>query len=210
MDWNAVRSTAAAALALLALLLAGITFSAIISGVDGLLVIVVGATGCGAIVFGLIAAWLWFKSGPEQGSVLSPVRNRHRSGATFRARPATRAAQPKPTPPIQSATPTSPAVQRPRARDLPVCDYTPPVRAPSTPGRRRILLGVGLLILFSGVQTIRTGKAKFGPKGPGTYRTKEPLAFWAIVALQVGVGGALLSVAAREAMAARRQRRAGD
>jgi hypothetical protein len=210
MDGYAVRAIGAAVLALLALLLAGITFSAIVSGVDGLLVIVVGATGCGAVLFGLIAAWLWSRSGPEHGSVLSTVRSRHRTGAKIHARPASRVAQPMPTPPVRPAAPTSPTVHRPRARNLPACDDTPPVRAPSTPGRRRTLLGVGLLILFSGIQDIRTGKAKLGPKGPGTYRAKEPFSFWAIVALQLGVAGALLSVAAREAMAARRRRRDGD
>ena len=90
-----------------------------------------------------------------------------------------------------------------------MCDYTPPARAARTSGQRRAFLGVGLLILFSGVHDIGTGKAKLGPRGPGTDRAKQPFAFWAIVALQLGVACALLSVAAREAMAARRQRRAG-
>jgi hypothetical protein len=214
MDGQTVRKVAAAVLALIALLLAAITVSAIISGADGMLVIVVGATGSGAVLLGLIAAWLWFGSRPDYEPVLSSVRSRHRTGHKFPARPATRAAEPMPAPPpvsqIQPAAPSSPTVRRLHARDLPVCDYTPPPpRAVRTPGQRRILLGLGLLILFSGVHDIRTGKAKLSPKGKATDRAQQPFAFWALVALQLGVAGALLSVAAREAMAARRQRGTG-
>jgi hypothetical protein len=232
-----VRNFVAAAVALLALLLAGVTFSAIVSGVDGLLVIVVGVAGGGAVLLGLLAAWLRSNSGSDHEPVLSSVRSRHRTGPKFRARPATRAAEPKPVPPplppIQPAaqpvvpeagprvaahapTPqnlptarTSPTVPRPRDRNTPVCDYTPPARAARAPAKRRFILGVGLLVLFTGVQDIRTGNAQLAPRRTGALRAEQPFSFWTVVALKLGFGGALLSVAARDAMAARRQRRSG-
>jgi hypothetical protein len=81
-------------------------------------------------------------------------------------------------------------------------------RAARTRGQRRAFLGIGPFILFSCVHDIRTGKAKAGPRYSGTCRAKQTWAFWTIVALQFGIAGALLAVAAREATAARRQRRA--
>jgi hypothetical protein len=238
MVGHTVRNIVAAALALLALLLAAITVSAIISGVDGLLVIVVGATGCGAVLLGLIAAWLRSSSGPDYEPVLSSVRSRHRTGHKFRARAATREADPMPVPPpvmpirpaaqpvvpeagprvaahaptpqkLPSAT-TSRTVPRPRDRNTPACDYTPPARVARTPGGRRFILGVGLLVLFTGVQDLRTGNAQLSARSrEGANRVKEPFTYWTVVALKLGFAGALLSVVARDALLARRQRRSG-
>jgi hypothetical protein len=237
MVGHTVRNTVAAALALLALLLAVVAVSAIISGVDGWLVIVVGVAGCGAVLLGLVAAWLRSSSGSDHEPVLSSVRSRHRTGHKFRARPATRAAEPMPVPPpvmpIQPAAQplvpeaglrvaahaptaqnlptasTSRTVPRPRDRNMPVCDYTPPARVARTPGGRRFILGVGLLVLFTGVQDLRTGNAQLAPRRKGAVRAEQPFAFWTVVALKLGFAGALLSVAARDALLARRQRQSG-
>jgi hypothetical protein len=100
MVGHALTNVAAAALGFVALLLAGITVSAISSGVDGMMVIVVGATGWGAVVLGLIGAWLLSSSGPGYDSVLSSVRRRHRNGQNVRARPAIRAAEPTAAQPV--------------------------------------------------------------------------------------------------------------
>lgn len=214
MDGPAVRNVVATLLALMALLLAAITVSAILSGVDGLLVVVVGAAGCGAVLLGVIAAWLRFSSGSDYTPVLSSVRSRQRTDHKIRARLATPAAEPKsvppPLPPIQPAAPTSPTVPRPRAQDRPARDDTPPARAARTPGGRRFILGVGLVVVFTGIQDIRTGKAQLAPRGEGASRAQQPLAFWTVVLLKLGFGGALVSVAVRDALLARRQRQSGD
>ncbi|KPF43320.1 hypothetical protein IP87_17325 [beta proteobacterium AAP121] len=88
MVGHALKIVAAAAPGFVALLLAGITVSAISSGVEGMMVILVGATGWGAVVLGLIAAWLLSNSGPGCDSVRSPIRRRHRNGQNVHARPA--------------------------------------------------------------------------------------------------------------------------
>ena len=71
-------------------------------------------------------------------------------------------------------------------------------------------MGVGLLVLFTGVQDLRTGNAQLSARSrEGANRVKEPFTYWTVVALKLGFAGALLSVVARDALLARRQRRSG-